>query len=78
MSVPQRLKWVYEFIDGYYEYFVGQIHIEHIRLLWLAGEVKLFCDFIRKSRGDNKDGKRRWIKKLDERVQEEIINKLVF
>lgn len=73
------VKYLYEFLENYYDIFIPYIRIEHIDFMWNLNEPKLLSSFLKKSRNPEpkkKEYRDKYIKKIDEGVQDDILNKM--
>lgn len=50
-TLTQIIKWIYDFLDNYYDFIFTYIKINHIEFLWSLEEKKLLSEFLKKSRG---------------------------
>ena len=44
------IKYLYEFLENYYDIFIPYIRIDHIEFLWTLNEPKLLASFLKKSK----------------------------
>lgn len=67
-------------MDNYYDYFFKSITIDHVEYLWSISDAKNLSTFLKKPKitdPKKKDLKDKYIKKIDESVQDDIMNKLI-